>query len=96
MGLMDAEIETLQLLNTVLDCLQTLLDSLKGLRTTVGVDSIITLDTPMRGILASIRKRHPQLPEEYGKLMFECEFNLGTMATLLKQRREILARYEQL
>ena len=66
MGIMDAEIETLQLLNTVLDCLQTLLDSLKGLRTTVGVDSIITLDAPMRGILASIRKRHPQLPEEYG------------------------------
>ena len=96
MGLMDAEIETLQLLNTVLDCLQTLLDSLKGLRTTIGVDSIITLDAPMRGILASIRKRHPQLPEEYGKLMFECEFNLGTMATLLKRRREILARYEQL
>ena len=96
MGLMDAEIETLQLLNTVLDGLQTLLDSLKGLRTTAGVDIIITLDTFIRGILASIRKRHPQLPEEYGKLMFECEFNLGTMATLLKQRREILARYEQL
>ena len=96
MGLMDAEIETLQLLNTVLDCLQTLSDSLKGLRTTVGVDSIITLDAPMRGILASIRKRHPQLPEEYGKLMFECEFNLGMMANLLKRRREILARYEQL
>ena len=96
MGLMDAEIETLQLLNTVLDCLQTLLDSLKGLRTTIGVDSIITLDAPMRGILASIRKRHPQLPEEYGKLMFECEFNLGAMANLLKRRREILARYEQL
>ena len=93
---MDAEIETLQLLNTVLDCLQTLLDSLKGLRTTVGVDSIITLDAPMRGILASIRKRHPQLPEEYVKLMFEFEFKLGTMANLLKRRREILARYEQL
>ena len=50
---------------------------------------IITLDAP-------IRERHPQLPEEYGKLMFECEFNLGTMANLLKRRREILARYEQL
>ena len=96
MGLMDVEMETLQLLNTVLDGLQTLLDSLKGLRTTAGVDIIMTLDTLMRGILASIRKRHPQLPEEYGKLMFECEFNLGTMATLLKRRREILARYEQL
>ena len=96
MGIMDAKIETLQLLNTILDCLQTLLDSLKGLRTTVGVDNIITLDAPMRGILASIRKRYPQLPEEYGKLMFECEFNLGTMANLLKKRREILARYEQL
>ena len=96
MELMDAEIETLQLLNTVLDGLQTLLDSLKGLRTTAGVDIIMTLDTLMRGILASIRKRHPQLPEGYGRLMFECEFSLGTMATLLKQRREILARYEQL
>ena len=96
MGIMDAEIETLQLLNTISDCIQTLLDSLKGLRTTVGVDSISTLDAPMRGILALIRERHPQLPEEYGKLMFEWEFNLGTMANLLKQRREILARYEQL
>ena len=93
---MDAEIKTLQLLDTVLDCIQTLLDLLKGLRTTVGVDSISTLDAHMRGILASIRKRHPQLPEEYGKLMFECEFNLGMMANLLRQRREILARYEQL
>ena len=93
---MDAKIETLQLLNTVLDCIQTLLNSLKGLRTTLGVDSINTLDAPMRGILVSIRERHPQLPEEYGKLMFECKFNLGMMANLLKQRRELLARYEQL